>query len=252
MSLLEFWKGFKFKKLQKGVNKLDLLECIKSRRSIRRYLDLEIPTEKIGIIIEAGAMAPSSGNLQNWRFIIVKDKETRKQLANACLQQDWMATAPVHIVICGISEIAKQFYGIRGERLYTVQNCAAAIQNMLLTAHDLELGACWVGAFDENMVRKAVSIPENARPQSIITLGIPNEIVPEPKKTDLTHLAFIEKYNNKIEDAESVMGFYGAAMQQRLQKEKEKLDNATKKMGTHIKKHGKKLLKKIKEKINKR
>jgi nitroreductase len=207
-----------------------------------------VPTEKIGIIIEAGAMAPSSGNLQNWRFVIVKDKETRKQLADACLQQDWMATAPVHIVICGISEVAKQFYGIRGERLYTVQNCAAAMQNMLLAAHDLELGACWVGAFDENMVRKAVSIPENARPQAIITLGIPNEIVPEPKKTDLTHLAFIEKYNNKIEDIESTMGFYGAAMQQRLQKGKEVLD----KTGTHIGKHGKRILDKIKEKLNKR
>ncbi|MBC8444424.1 nitroreductase family protein [Candidatus Woesearchaeota archaeon] len=227
---------------------MDILECIKGRRSIRRYLDLEIPKEKIGIIIEAGAMAPSSGNLQNWRFIIVKDKETRKQLANACLQQDWMATAPVHIVICGIDEVARQFYGIRGERLYTIQNCAAAMQNMLLTAHDLELGACWVGAFDENMVRKAVSIPENARPQAIITLGIPNEIVPEPKKTDLTHLAFIEKYNNKVEDIESVMGFYGAAMQQRLQKGKEALD----KTGAHLGKHGKRILEKIKEKINKR
>ncbi len=227
---------------------MDLLECIKGRRSIRRYLDLEVPKEKIGIIIEAGAMAPSSGNLQNWRFIIVKDKETRKQLADACLQQDWMATAPVHIVICGVSEVAKQFYGLRGERLYTVQNCAAAMQNMLLTAHDLELGACWVGAFEENMVRKAVSIPKNARPQAIITIGIPNEIVPEPKKTDLTHLAFIEKYHNKIEDVESVMGYYGAAMQQRLQKSKELIDKA----GTHLGKHGKRFLKKIKEKISKK
>jgi len=105
---------------------MDIYECIKTRRSIRKYLDLEVPKEKIGLIIDAGASAPSTGNIQDWRFTIIKDPEKRAEIANACLQQTWMSHAPVHILVCGATETNKQFYGVRGERLYCVQDCAAA------------------------------------------------------------------------------------------------------------------------------
>lgn len=226
---------------------MELLESIKNRRSIKKYLDLEVPTEKIGMIIDAGASAPSSGNIQNWRFVIVKDKESKKRLADAALQQHWMETAPVHIIVCAVIDTAKQFYGMRGEKLYSIQNCAAAIQNMLLMAHSLELGACWVRSFDEEKVRRIIAITENARPQAIITLGIPDEKPPEPSRIPLTHIAFLENYNNKIEDLDATMGYYGANIQKKIEAGKESLG----KVASHVEEKSKNFFQRIMEKFKK-
>ena len=226
---------------------MELLESIKNRRSIKKYLDLEVPKEKVGMVIDAGASAPSSGNIQNWRFVIVKDKESRKRLADSALQQHWMETAPVHIIVCAVIDTAKQFYGLRGEKLYSIQNCASAIQNMLLMAHSLGLGACWVRSFDEEKVRRILAITENARPQAIITLGIPDEKPPEPSRIPLTHIAFLEKYNNKIDNLDAVMGYYGADIQKKIEVGAESMKNAA----THIEKKSIGLFQKIKERFKK-
>jgi len=118
---------------------MDTFDAIKKRRSIRKYLDIPVEWYKITKILEAGKQAPSSGNLQTWRFIVVTDKKIRRELAEASLQQYWMESAPVHIIVCSEVGIAKQFYGLRGERFYSIQNSAAAIQNILLAAYSLNL-----------------------------------------------------------------------------------------------------------------
>ena len=80
---------------------METLDCIKSRRSIRKYReDKAVEFEKLARIIEAGTLAPSAGNLQDWKFILVVELAARKKIAEACLQQYWMETAPVHIVVC--------------------------------------------------------------------------------------------------------------------------------------------------------
>ena len=226
---------------------MELTESIKNRRSIKKYLDLEVPKEKIGMIIDAGASAPSSGNIQNWRFVIVKDKDAKKRLSDASLQQHWMETAPVHIVVCAVIDTAKQFYGMRGEKLYSIQNCAAAIQNMILMAHSLELGACWVRSFDEENVRRIIAIPENARPQAIITVGVPDEKPPEPSRIPLTHIAFLEKYNNKIENLDVVLGYYGADIQKNIEVGAEAIE----KTAAHLEKKGRGFFQRIMEKFKK-
>ena len=221
---------------------MDTWTCIHSRRSIRKYLDLEIPKEKIGMIIEAGIAAPSSGNLQNWSFTIIKNPESRKQIADACFQQNWMATAPVHILVCGVEDTLKKFYGIRGERLYSIQNCAAAIQNMLLMANELDIGACWVGAFDETMIRRIVKVPDNVRPQAIITLGISDEKPKPTKREQITYTTFLETHGNKIEDMDMVLGNYAAVMQRKVIETKTKIQKHSEKAISKLKKHSKKLL----------
>ncbi|MEK6920298.1 MAG: nitroreductase family protein, partial [Nanoarchaeota archaeon] len=153
---------------------------------------------KVGRIVEAGLAAPTAGNIQDYRFIIVQDKDKRAQIAEACLQQYWMEAAPAHIVICVDIKRSKQFYGIRGERLYSVQHAAAAAQNMLLAAHHFGLGACWVGAFDEEAMKSICGVPEYARPEVVITLGYPDEIPPRPPKFIVETFAFIERYGNRI------------------------------------------------------
>ncbi|GAG35892.1 unnamed protein product, partial [marine sediment metagenome] len=83
-------------------------ECILTRRSIRKFKNVKIDMEKIGKILEAGRAAPSSGNIQNWMFVIVDDEEKRKAIAEACFQQYWMAVAPIHIVICSKPQEVKR------------------------------------------------------------------------------------------------------------------------------------------------
>ena len=130
---------------------MEALECIYTRRSIRKYLSQHVEWEKVGNILEAGRVAPSAGNLQNWRFIVVMDRGKREKIAELCLGQHWMSSAPVHIIICSQPGTCKRFYGTRGEKLYCIQNCAAVAENMLLAAHAQGLGGCWVSAFDEDM-----------------------------------------------------------------------------------------------------
>ena len=173
---------------------MDVFECIRTRRSVRKYLRKELEWDKIGQILDAGRMAPSAGNLQNWQFLVVTEEEKKKGIAEASARQYWMLNASIHIIVCEKPQIMEQYYGLRGERLYSIQNCAAAIENMLLMAHSLSLGACWVGAFDEEKVKRICSIPERARPQAIITIGYPDEKPIMPPKLTLENVAFLNRY----------------------------------------------------------
>ena len=219
---------------------METFECIKIRRAVRKYLNKPVPWDDISNIIEAGRYAPSAGNLQNWKFIVVLDKDKRKAMAEASLKQFWMETAPVHIVIVAEPQKAERYYGKRGERLYSVQNCAAAAQNMMLEAHNLGLGTCWVGAFEEEMVKRTLNIPPEARPQAIITIGYPAEQSEKPAKLPPETVMYFNKWRGKIKDVPGYFGYYSVGIQEGLKQGKEA-----------IKKHGKKLIEKAKEKLKK-
>lgn len=176
---------------------MDTLECIRTRRSIRKYKDVPVEWDNVVTILEAGRMAPSSGNVQNWKFIVVKEEAARKKIAKACFDQDWMKDAPVHIVVVAEPEQAERLYGIRGERFYTLQNCAAAIENMLLAANSLGLGSCWVGAFDDIMMRTAVALPENFMPHAIITIGYADEKPLLPQKKRIEWIVRLEAWGGR-------------------------------------------------------
>lgn len=177
---------------------MEVFECIHTRRSIRKFQNIPVEFEKVGRIIEAGFQTPSAGNIQDFRFVIVQDDSKRAKIAEACLQQYWMEQAPVHIIVCVDIKRSKQFYGIRGERLYALQHAGAVAQTMLLSAHALGLGACWVGGFDEAQMKTICGIPDYARPQVIITVGYADEIPPKPPKFIIDTFTYIERYNNKI------------------------------------------------------
>ena len=208
---------------------MELLECIKTRRSVRKFLDIPVEWDKVGAVADAGRSAPTAGNLQNWKFIIVLDKEKRKAIAEACLKQFWMEKAPVMIVVCSEPEKAKKFYGIRGERLYSIQNCAAAVQNMLLTAHSLGLGSCWVGAFDEDMLKRALGIPEYVRPQAVVPLGYPAEKVPTPMQYQLENIVFMEGWGSKF-NLDSYLGYTSASVRDLIAKGKKVAEKIKKKL----------------------
>lgn len=176
---------------------MNLDEALKKRRSIRHYLDIPVEKDKWTEIIEAGNCAPSSGNIRNWKIVIVQENDTKEKISDMCHNQSWIANAPIIFVLCADNKIANQYYGKRGEMLYSIQNLSAMCQNMMLKAVDLGLGTCWISAFDEERIKVLLGIPGHVRPQAILTIGYPNERAPEPPRTDLHDFCFFDVYGKR-------------------------------------------------------
>ncbi len=154
---------------------VDVLECIQQRRSIREFQPTPIPPDVLTKLVEAAAWAPSAGNWQSWRFVVVLRKELRDGLVVASNGQDFLEQAPAIIVVCAEPDRAAHHYGERARDLYCLQDTAAAIQNLLLAAHALGLGACWVGDYEEDKVQKLLKLDPSFRPIALIPVGYPNE-----------------------------------------------------------------------------
>ncbi len=149
----------------------DCIQRIMSRSSIRRYTEGSIPESDIEEILKAGFSAPSAGNMQPWRVVVVRNESTRSLLAEAAGNQSFVARAPVVLVVCAVPRESAQRYGQRGVSLYVLQDTAALVENLLLAAHFSGYGACWVGAFNEDLAREAVGVPDDMRPVAIIPVG---------------------------------------------------------------------------------
>ncbi len=190
----------------------DILDLITSRRTIKSFLPKYVSGENIAKIIDAARHAPSCGNVQNWKFIVVIKPELKESLAKACYDQYEMTAAGAFIVVCAEPEKAERYYGSRGEKLYSIQNCAAAIENMLLEAHSLGLGTQWVGAFDEEEVKSLVGIPEEVRPQAIVVVGYPKEIPGKPPKYPLESVVYFNSWRSKMRDPAKYMNDIAAIL----------------------------------------
>lgn len=153
----------------------DVIEAIEERRSVREFEPTPVPDATIGRLIESARLAPSAGNLEPWKFIVVKRNEIKKSLAEAAIDQDFIEKAPVCIVVCAEPERSMARYGERGASLYCLQDTAAAVQNILLTATAYGLGSCWVGAFDEQKVNATLGLSSHYKPVAIIPIGYPAE-----------------------------------------------------------------------------
>jgi nitroreductase len=170
------------------------MECIRERRSVRDYKPDPIPEGIVKEIIEAATHAPSSGNVQDWEFIVIKNLETKTKIAAAAWEQDFIARAPVVLVVCSDLDRVSAAYGTRGETLYSIQNTSAAIQNLLLAAWEKELGSCWVGAFNESTLRDILVLPTNIRPLAIITLGYPAGVSKKPRRRSVKEVLHMERW----------------------------------------------------------
>jgi nitroreductase len=161
---------------------MDILDIIRDRRSVRRFNSRGVEREKLDRILEAAKWAPSAGNLQARDFILVRDPDMRDRIARAALNQGFISRAPVILVVCANMRRSGERYGARGESLYCVQDATASIQNMLLMAHSMGVGSCWVGAFDEGEVRKILGIPDGVRPIALVPMGYTDEIPISPSR----------------------------------------------------------------------
>jgi nitroreductase len=173
---------------------MDVLEAVKGRRSIRAFESQDVPAEIVEKLIDAARWAPSAGNIQPWEFIIVRKPKIKRRLVEAALDQVFIEEAPVVIVVCANEVRSSQGYGVRGETLYCIQDTAAAIQNIHLTAHSLGLGTCWVGAFREEEAREILKIPHGIRPVAIIPIGCPAEAPTPRRRKPLSEIVHYETF----------------------------------------------------------
>jgi nitroreductase len=175
---------------------MDVFEAISGRRSIRKFKKRDVERELILKIVEAGIWAPSAGNIQSWEVVVVRDGTTKEKLAAAAYMRDFIAKAPVVLILCANKQRSATIYEERGSELYCIQDAACAAQNMLLAAYALGLGTCWVGSFDEELVRKTLDVPEHIRPVALIPLGYPDEKPYPPLRREIDDLMNCETFND--------------------------------------------------------
>ncbi len=148
------------------------MDTIFSRRSIRKYLPKPVTRDLIEKILKAGMNAPSAGDEQPWHFIIIDKHYLLQEISEIHPYAKMLKDAPVAILVCGDLSILK-FKDL------WIQDCSAASENMLLAAHDMRLGAVWIGVYPvENLVREVrniLNIPQHIVPFSIIGMGYPAE-----------------------------------------------------------------------------
>ncbi len=166
---------------------MNFSELVKTRRSIRKYLDREIPEKEVSALLESAMYAPSAVNKQPWHFIVVSDKEQLSKMAEIHPNGKMVASAALAIVVCGDSHAA---HG----GIYWPVDCAAATQNILLSAHARGIGAVWLGIHPrrerEEAFRKLFFLPDHIYAFSAISLGYPDEEKEQPDRYDSSKIHF--------------------------------------------------------------
>jgi nitroreductase len=158
---------------------MDLFEGILKRRSIRKYKEKEIEEEILKKIIEAGMYAPSSSNKRPWFFILIKNKEILKKIADFHPYGKMLYQAPCAILVCG----NKNLQNLEG---YLALDCAAATQNILLSALSFGIGSCWIAVYPReeriNFIKNLLNLEKNLLPISLVSLGYPAEEKEKPER----------------------------------------------------------------------
>ncbi|HVP76286.1 MAG TPA: nitroreductase family protein [Thermodesulfobacteriota bacterium] len=169
---------------------MDVSAAIRQRRSVRAYKAVEVEEEKLKKILEAARLSPSASNQQSWKFIVIRNKETKKKLARAAFGQSFIGEAPVVMVACGTESKAVMACG---QPTHTV-DVSIACAFMILQACELGLGTCWIGAFEEGEVKKILEIPKSARVVAMIPLGYPDEDPSPRSRKGLGQIICSEKF----------------------------------------------------------
>lgn len=173
---------------------MDFWQVVENRYSVRDFEStVDVPSDIVDRILLAAVRAPSAGNRQPWHFYIVRDPGVRRDLAAAAYGQEFIAQAPVVVVVCADPEQSAERYRQRGRELYCLQDTAVAAEHILLAAVASGFGGCWVGAFDEQRAARALQLPHLRRPVAILPIGKPaNERATrtprQPLQAVVTHL----------------------------------------------------------------
>ena len=226
---------------------MDVIKAITTRRSFREFKDRRVEMDDLLFLCELAMKAPSAGNLQDYRFIVSRDRKKIAKLPAVCMDQEWIRHATGVIVVCSQPSIQIKWYGEQGSFLAT-QNAAAAAQNILLGAHSLGLGACWVSGFDKEKAGSIFGVGGDARVEVVIPIGYPVG-KPEPKSENaIDVMVYFDSYGNDKADLALLNKDYSVKMQEHLEEAQYQIDKQSKKVKPMIEK----IKKHVQEKLTKK
>jgi len=179
---------------------MELEKVIKERKSIRNYEDKPIPEDKLLRILEAARMAPSAGNRQPWRFVVVRNEKTKSRLAELADNQSFVGEAPIVIAVFGDPDDSPGGYR-RDPMVAYKQDPMIAVEHICLEAVELGLGTCWIGPASQNYnvdgIKKLLEVPNRMYMICLLPLGYPDQD-PLPRKRKLREeVFFYEKYSQR-------------------------------------------------------
>ena len=158
---------------------MDTLQAIRTRRSIRKFQNQPVSSEIIRQILEAAMFAPSAGNEQPWQFVLLDDRRILDEIPRMCATASMCRQSPLAILVCGDASLEK-YPG------FWVQDCSAAVENMLLATHALGLGAVWAGIYPLkdriSAFKTRLALPEEITPLALVVLGYPDEVPAAPQR----------------------------------------------------------------------
>lgn len=158
----------------------DFFATVRHRHSVRSYqADMPVEQEKLHAILETACSAPSAGDIQPYRILVVTNDDKRQALSNAADSQAFIATAPVCLVFCAEPQRSADQFGERGQSLYAIQDTTIAAAYAQLAVVAAGMGSTWVGYFDESAVRSVLDIDNTLTPIAMLSVGYPAEL-PEP------------------------------------------------------------------------
>jgi len=173
-----------------------VLDVIKNRRTVRQFNSKDVTNSDLLNILNSGRYAPSAGNQQPWEFIVIRSKPMKEKIAHACYDQMWLTQAPIILIVCTNMILATSKFKDRGERLYSVQGVAAAIENMLIAAESLGISSAWIGGFSERAISILTQCPDYIRPCAVLAFGYAAEQPPVPPRQELKEYTHSEYFGN--------------------------------------------------------
>jgi nitroreductase len=180
-----------------------VLALLKGRRSIRRYRPEPVPDEMVEQLLEAGQWAPSASNRQPWQFVVVRDEAILKQVAQQAaiyfLRWAHVEEAPLLIVLCG--DARNPIY-----RQFLHEDVGLAGSQIMLQAHALGLGTCWIGGLDRKAIADILKVPAHMDIVGLLTVGFPDEEPDPPARRSLADIVHYDVYGNRGAGAEVTSG----------------------------------------------
>jgi len=224
---------------------MDVIKAITTRRSIRNFKDRRVEKDDLLFLCELGMKAPSAGNLQDYRFIITRDRKKIAGLPALCMDQEWIRYATGVIVICSQPKMQIKWFGEQGAFLAT-QNAAAAAQNILLGAHSLGLGACWVSGFDREKMGLHFGVTGNAKVEVVIPIGYPSGKPDNKTENAIDVMVYFDSYGNDKADLAMLNKDYSIKMREIVEEAKFEVDQK----GPKVKNFLNRLKDQVKEKLD--
>jgi nitroreductase len=167
----------------------DFFETVRHRHSVRKFRsDVAVEKEKLHAILEMACAAPSAGDLQSYRILVISDPAQRQRFAEIAHQQNFIADAPICLLFCSDPQRAGQKYGPRGEQLYALQDATIAASYAQLAVVAAGMASTWVGYFDEQQVREAFALDAGLIPVAALCVGYPAELPEESPRRPLAEV----------------------------------------------------------------